>query len=150
MSVRRATPDDSYTIARLRQAMWDEMRPDDPADRTFREATFVFWYEALESGRAVGWIAEVDGQAVGITMLLLHDHPPRPFGQLRRGYVTSVYVTPAYRRQGHGKALMQAAIAYGREQGLQRLELRTSPVGRALYESVGFEAVELLIKRLDQ
>lgn len=148
--IRRATPDDAYTIARLRQAMWDEMSSDQLSTAAFREATFVFWYEALESGRAVGWIAEDDGKGVGMTMLLIHHHPPRPFGEIRRGYITSVYVIPAARRNGHGKALMDAAIAYGRETGLQRLELRTSMMGRALYESVGFESAELMILRLDQ
>ena len=40
---------------------------------------------------------------------------------------------------------MEAIIAWGREQGLQRLELRTSEAGRALYEAVGFERQELMM-----
>lgn len=147
--IRRATPDDAYIIARLRQAMWDEMSPDQPSTAAFREATFVFWYEALEAERAVGWIAENDGKPVGMTMLLIHHHPPRPFGAIRRGYITSVYVMPEARRNGHGKALMDAVIAFGREAGLQRLELRSSDMGRMLYESVGFESVELMILKLN-
>jgi hypothetical protein len=41
-------------------------------------------------------------------------------------------------------------IAYGREHNFQRLELRTSDMGRDLYESVGFEPAEFLILGLDQ
>jgi GNAT superfamily N-acetyltransferase len=147
--IRPATPDDAYTVARMRQAMWDEMNPDRPAPREYRESLFVYWYEMLESGRAVGWIAE-DGGAIGVAMLLIHDHPPRPHGAIRRGYVTNVYVEPAYRRTGVGRRLMGAVIEYGHEHGLQRLELRTSHEGRALYESIGFEPAEFLILRLDE
>jgi ribosomal protein S18 acetylase RimI-like enzyme len=147
--IRPATTDDAYTIARMRAAMWDEMNPDKPAPREYREALYVYWYELLESGRAVGWIAE-DGSAVGVAMLLIHDHPPRPHGAIRRGYVTNVYVAPEHRRRGVGRRLMETVIAYGREHDFQRLELRTSDMGRDLYESVGFEPAEFLILRLDQ
>lgn len=148
--IRRVSPDDAYTIARLRQAMWDEMRPQDNSTSAYREATFVYWYEALETGRAVGWIAEQDMTPIGMTMLLLHHHPPRPTGEARRGYVTSVYVVPEHRRHGVGRALMDAVISYGREAGLQRLELRTSDQGRALYERVGFTPQEVMMLRLDE
>lgn len=150
MSIRRVTPDDAYTIARLRHAMWDEMSHMEPATAAFREATFVFWYETLEAEKAVGWLAETDGTPVGMALLMINEHPPRPFGKIVRGYVHNVYVVPQYRQRGYGKALMEAVIAYGREHGMQRLELRTSDMGRALYESVGFEPAEFMIMRLDQ
>ena len=148
--IRRATPDDAYTLARMRQAMAVEMRPDDPRDPSFVERTFVYWYEMLETEQAFGWVAEVDGQPIGMASLLIHRHPPLPFGERRRGYVTGVYVLPEQRRQGYGRALMEAVIAYGREQHLQRLELRTSTTGRPLYSALGFEPQEVLMLRLDE
>ncbi len=93
----------------------------------------------------MGWVVEVDGRAVGMALVLLHQHPPRPYGPIRRGYVTSVYVAPEHRRHGHGRALMEAIIVWGREHGLQRLELRSSDDGRALYEAVGFERQDLML-----
>lgn len=143
--IRRATANDAYQIARLRQAMWDEMNPQQPSNAAFREATFVYWYEQLAGEHAAGWVAEVEGGTVGMALVLLHQHPPRPFGPIRRGYVTSVYVAPKHRCKGHGRALMEAIIAWGREQGLQRLELRSSDDGRELYQAVGFESQELLM-----
>jgi GNAT superfamily N-acetyltransferase len=143
--IRRATPDDAYQIARLRQAMWDEMNPEWPSDAAFREATFVYWYEQLAAEHAAGWVAEIIGSAVGMALVLLHQHPPRPYGPIRRGYVTSVYVAPQHRRQGHGRALMEAIIVWGRAHQLQRLELRSSDDGHALYETVGFESQELMM-----
>lgn len=148
VAIRPVTLDDAYTVARLRQAMWDEMNHAS-SPRSYREALYTYWYGMLEAGRAVGWLAEAAGQAVGVAMLLLHDHPPRPTGAVRRGYVTNVYVAPDFRRQGVGRQLMEALIAYARAAGLRRLELRTSDMGRHLYEQLGFVPAEFLILRLD-
>lgn len=148
--IRHATVDDACTLARMRQAMAAEMQPSAQTDPSFRERTFGYWYEMFVAQKAVGWIAEVDGAAIGMASLLLHHHPPIPFGERRRGYVHGVYVAPEYRRQGHGRALMDAVIAYAREHGLQRLELKTSDAGRSLYSGLGFEPYEILILRLDK
>lgn len=143
--IRPAVPDDAYTLARMRHEMWDEMDPDRPAGPDYRERLFVYWYETIAAGTTLAWLAEVDGQPVGMVALLLHFHPPLPTTERRRGYVTAVYVVPAHRRQGLGRALMEQVIAYGREHGIQRLELRTSPMARPLYEALGFRAHELLM-----
>jgi len=59
-----------------------------------------------------------------------------------RLYVWGMYVTPASRGQGLGKALLQAAIAHGRQlEGVTQIHLGVNEVAvgaRALYESVGF------------
>ena len=143
--IRVATPDDAYTLARLRQAMWDEMNPDRPASAEYREHLFVYWYETLVAGTTLAWLAEEAGQSIGMAALLLHFHPPLPTSQRRRGYVTAVYVAPERRRQGHGRALMEAVIAEAQSCGMQRLELRTSPAGRPLYTALGFGSEEVLM-----
>lgn len=142
--IRRAVPDDAYTLARLRHEMWNEMDPDRPAASDYRERLFVYWYETLSAGRTVAWLAEGAAGPVGMVALLLHHHPPVPISERRRGYVTAVYVRPESRRQGLGRALMEAAIDFAREQGLQRLELRTSQAGRPLYTALGFKVQEVL------
>lgn len=148
--IRRATIEDVPTIARLRQAMWDEMNPDRPAAPAFIDATSAYWTDTFGSGRGVGWLAEHDDVAVGMAMLLINHQPPRPFGEIRRGYVTSVYVAPEHRRHGYGRALMLAMIEYGRAEGLQRLELRSTEVGRELYEVVGFRNEGYMLLPLDK
>jgi ribosomal protein S18 acetylase RimI-like enzyme len=53
-----------------------------------------------------------------------------------------LFVTETARRGGVGRALMEAAQAYGREQGVARLDLSTAVdnlAGQALYESLGWE-----------
>jgi len=56
-------------------------------------------------------------------------------------YLAELYVVPARRGQGLGRALMQAAIELARSQGADHMDLGTSEddlAARALYESLGF------------
>jgi ribosomal protein S18 acetylase RimI-like enzyme len=57
-----------------------------------------------------------------------------------------LFVTPAARGTGAGRALMEAAEAHARAAGAARLELqtaRTNVVGQALYESCGWTRDEV-------
>ena len=56
-------------------------------------------------------------------------------------YVDELAVTHAYQRRGLGRALMQAAIAAGRERGFRGMALRTFktvPWNAPFYASLGF------------
>jgi ribosomal protein S18 acetylase RimI-like enzyme len=56
-------------------------------------------------------------------------------------YLAELYVVPARRGHGLGRALMQAVLALARERGADYIELGTGEddvAARALYESLGF------------
>jgi ribosomal protein S18 acetylase RimI-like enzyme len=56
-------------------------------------------------------------------------------------YLAELYVVPARRRRGLGRALMEAAIELARREGAEYMDLGTSEddaAARALYESLGF------------
>jgi ribosomal protein S18 acetylase RimI-like enzyme len=56
-------------------------------------------------------------------------------------YLAELYVVPASRRRGLGRALMEAAIELARRRGADYMDLGTSEsdvAARALYESLGF------------
>jgi GNAT superfamily N-acetyltransferase len=60
-------------------------------------------------------------------------------------YLGELYVVPALRGQGRGRALMQAALQAARERGADYMELNTGEgdvAARALYESLGFSRTE--------
>ncbi len=60
-------------------------------------------------------------------------------------YLAELYVVPALRGQGRGRALMEAAMAFARERGADYMELNTGEddvAARALYESLGFSRSE--------
>jgi len=85
-----------------------------------------------------------------ITVLLAGD-PPTGFALFRLrpslwakagdAYLEELYVVPAQRRQGIGRALLEASIEATREAGANHFELTTGETdkeARALYESRGF------------
>jgi ribosomal protein S18 acetylase RimI-like enzyme len=62
------------------------------------------------------------------------------------GYVYSVYVEPSFRRQGHGRAILAAAIELARETGKRSLRLyvkETNDAAIAMYRSAGFVTISL-------
>jgi ribosomal protein S18 acetylase RimI-like enzyme len=46
--------------------------------------------------------------------------------------------TPAYRGQGHARAVTQALLGWFDYQGIFRVDLNASPGGQHLYQSLGF------------
>lgn len=57
-------------------------------------------------------------------------------------YLAELYVAPAQRRRGLGRALLQAAIELARARGADHMDLGTGEhdvAARALYESLGFD-----------
>jgi ribosomal protein S18 acetylase RimI-like enzyme len=56
-------------------------------------------------------------------------------------YLAELYVVPALRGRGLGRALLEAAMDVARERGADRMDLGTSDddiAARALYERLGF------------
>ena len=56
-------------------------------------------------------------------------------------YLEELYVVPARRGQGFGRALLEAAMDHARERGARRIDLNTSEddvAARALYDRMGF------------
>jgi ribosomal protein S18 acetylase RimI-like enzyme len=130
--VRRATAADAGEVARLLHdfnSEFDEPTPEAPvlAER---------YAELLESG--------------AMTVLLIGDGPDG-FAQLRfrpwvysrdlDAYLEELYVAPARRGQGLGRALLEAAMEAARSAGAVHFELTTSEddtAARGLYDSAGF------------
>ena len=131
MTVRRAGPEDADDVARLLydfNTEYDEPTPD-PPELAVR-------------------IREVMGAD---TIVLLAGDGPDALAVLRfrlslwssgkECYLAELYVVPARRGQGIGRAVMEAAIAVAREEGADWMDLGTSEddvAARALYESLGF------------
>lgn len=89
--------------------------------------------------------------ARGLSVFLLAGPPGVGIAQLRfREYlltgspiccVEELYVVPDRRGEGHGRLLLETALAVARERGAGTVELGTSAsdtAARALYESLGF------------
>jgi GNAT superfamily N-acetyltransferase len=76
------------------------------------------------------------------------EHHPL-FEPARVLHVHALYVSPPYRRQGVGRALLEAILEWGRSTGCSTAELNvlTGNPARSLYGKLGFEAFEIEMTR---
>jgi GNAT superfamily N-acetyltransferase len=90
--------------------------------------------------RFVGLVAETDGVPVGMATLVERYYPAWSGSLLA---IDDVFVMPAHRRRGVGKALLAraAAEALGRGAPFVELTVRARNPARRLYERLGFEPV---------
>lgn len=130
--VRRATPEDAADVARLLHDFNTEFGEPTPGVAVLAE-------------RAERMLAA--GQ---LTVLLAGDGPdglaqlrfsPSIWSDAPGAYLEELYVAPARRGHGMGRALLEAAMEAAREAGADHIDLNTGETdeaARALYESAGF------------
>jgi GNAT superfamily N-acetyltransferase len=140
ITYRAATAEDVGALAALRWEM--EVERHDELLRTreeFLRTAIADTREELAAGRHLAWLAEAKGEPVASVLLIWWAMPPNMHEiHRRRGFVSSVYTTPEYRRRGIARYLMATLIERARSMGIQRLVLWSSDMGRPLYEDLGF------------
>lgn len=103
------------------------------------QAAREFLRARFEHGQSVVLLAESEGRPVGFTQL----YPSFSSVSLARVYVLNdLYVSNSARRQGVGRALLQAAQEHARDQGAVRLSLVTDVnnlTAQALYAAMGWQ-----------
>ena len=153
-TIRRATSQDLDAVVRLRlallreypdHAIYGRMHPD--ADELARP---VFAAQ-LSSGNEVMFLAERNGEAIGILRAV--EAAAAPFLVPERYcYVSSVFVEPTARRQGVLRRLLDRAIEWCDERGLDEMRLHsvgTQPTASAAWDAMEFEVVEQVrVRRL--
>jgi ribosomal protein S18 acetylase RimI-like enzyme len=101
-----------------------------------------FLGERLDRGESVVFVAVADGKGVGFVQL----YPTfTSIGARRAWILNDLYVTPDVRRNGVGRALMNAARRMAEETGAAWLELATAKDNaraQALYRSCGYKLDE--------
>jgi ribosomal protein S18 acetylase RimI-like enzyme len=137
MHTRRATAADVDLVAPLFDAyrQFYGCSPDlDLARRFLRER--------LEAGESVVFVAMLNEKAVGFVQL----YPTFTSIGVRRAWILNdLFVANEVRRQGVGRALMDAAKAFAEEAGAAWLELATAKDNaraQALYRSSGYKLDE--------
>jgi GNAT superfamily N-acetyltransferase len=142
ISLRQATLEDAYTIAKHRRLMFRDMGYTDEAALDAMLAKFLPWLEhKIASHDYLAWLAvTTDDLVVAGAGLWLMDWPPHMVGSSsRRGNILNVYTDPQFRRQGLAKALIQTALDWCKTNQVDFVILHASKEGRRLYESLGFQ-----------
>ena len=141
ITIRQATIADVPDLVRLRRAMFEAMGFDDAAQLDAADkAAAAYFAEAIPAGGFHGWLAFApSNEAVGSGGAVIVQHPPGPSNLSdRSGYIMNIVTLPRYRRQGISRRIMQTMPEWLAEQGIQRVELHTTGMGRSLYEELGF------------
>jgi ribosomal protein S18 acetylase RimI-like enzyme len=145
-SVRLAGETDAETTGRLLHDFNEEF--DEPTPGPERLARRI--RELLAEGHTsvlLGWTAGSPGATAvpaggdphGLAVLRFR---PGIWSEALECYLAELYVVPARRGHGLGRALMLTAIEHARERGADHMDLGTGEqdvAARALYESLGFD-----------
>ena len=97
-----------------------------PFEERFRE--FCVGPRAIQQT----FLGTIDGRAVATSLGMIVDDTIGIF---------NVATLPDARRRGYGAAVTAAAMAHGQAGGARRAILESSPMGRSVYESLGFRQV---------
>src|SRR5262249_9688942 len=136
---------------RQRRLMFEEIRDHDPARLDAMIASYREWVkERLTSGEYVGWFVVNEAQeAVAGAGMWVQQLMPNPFeASGYRGHVVNVYTETGYRHQGLARQLMVTLLDWAKAHGITSMTLNASVYGRPLYESLGFEQDNHMIKSL--
>lgn len=135
VELRRAAAEDAPTVARLLHDFNTEFEEETPGV----EALTGFIRPLLGSGEAAALLAN---EAEGFSLWRLR---PSPYTGRPEAYLQELYVVPARRGEGLGRALLEATMDAAREAGATGIDLNTGETdtaARALYESAGFTNLE--------
>jgi ribosomal protein S18 acetylase RimI-like enzyme len=130
--VRRATAEDAPAIGRMLHDFNSEFDEPTPGPDALAERV-----RELQARR--NFVVLLAG--TGPDGLAILRFRPSIWSTSLECYVAELYVRPARRRQGLGRALMVEALALARAKGADYIDLGTSEddvAARALYESLGF------------
>ena len=105
----------------------------------------------LRDPDTVLFVAEADAALIGLCIVRV-DRAPPIHAEVCRGEITDLFVAEAFRRGGIGRGLADAALAWAREQGAERIEVRVAPDnqrGQDFWRASGFGAfMDVLHRRL--
>ncbi|GAB4451168.1 MAG: GNAT family N-acetyltransferase [Chloroflexi bacterium OHK40] len=147
-TIRPATPADAPQLAALRYRFRSELeRPGEP-ELAFLARTTPWIATRLAQPQWRAWVAVADTALVGNLFLQLIEKIPNPVAEAESlAYITNVYVEPAYRGQGLGRALLEAALAACPPTLVDTIVLWPTRASVTLYRRAGFGPPASLLER---
>ncbi len=118
------------------RARWTEMWRDYLGfyATTLPDAQYAYTWSRLLDGTMQGLVARVEGRPIGLVHFLYHESG---WTMAPICYLQDLYVDPAVRGTGAGRALIEACAAAARARGAPKLYWLTqdhNEVGRRLYD----------------
>lgn len=149
-NIRVANVDDAPTIAAQRVKMFQDNNYVPVAPWEALEHNMEAWIRSkLHDGTYAGWLVEdgleiIAGAGVWFMEFPPHWMHPEPM----RPYLLNFYVSPQFRGRGLVKRLMDLAVAESSRRGAHLAVLHASPMGRPIYEKLGWADTGEMMLRL--
>ncbi|HEX6386745.1 MAG TPA: GNAT family N-acetyltransferase [Anaerolineae bacterium] len=148
LRIRTAETQDTPTLAHLRYRFRAEL-----GEATEPKADFVqrctAWMVARLSpaGPWRCWVAESEQGIIGHLWLQVIEKIPNPIAEPEyHAYVTNCYVLPRARGRGVGASLLETALTWCREAGVDAIVLWPTEKSRSLYLRHGFAVRDDLLE----
>jgi len=93
--------------------------------------TFADWERFLETEPEGCFLAEWNSSPAGTATTTVYG--------LELGWIGMVLVHPEYRRRGIGRALLERCVEHLRARGVRCIKLDATPLGKQVYDSLGFK-----------
>lgn len=147
VELRVANRGDADAIADAWYAMMDEGNLlQESIPPRWREGFMAQLGDGMENGTQHWLVAEQRGDIVATGGAIL-----RRFNYAitaSRAVIVGMYVSPAFRRRGIGKSILERLLQHCRDQGFSEVRLQATALGRPLYASCGFVPSEEMVLRL--
>ena len=140
-TLRRAAPEDVEDLTRLRGLMHLSMGAAELPE-SWRVACVEAFRQRLAGDDFVAYGVDVDGRLVSCGVGWVEHHLPSPTQHDgRRGHIASMSTDPEWMRRGFARDVFRGLLGWFGEQGVPRIDLRATDVGRPLYEQFGFRVL---------
>jgi GNAT superfamily N-acetyltransferase len=144
VQIRKANSGDLARLAVLWEEFMDFHENLDPKSARVENATEL-WFRYIEphfdDDKWLFLVAEKGAELVGFVTATVREHPP-VFKSTRNGFVESIAVSGAHRRQGIGRQLVKEATRWLNSLGISEISVRIdeqNPASKALFADAGFE-----------
>jgi len=145
MNIRQANSSDSLLLSSLCmdvQHLHAENQPDFFKMPQSDDFAVAFFEEMLADPKNSLFLAEENGQALGYVFCKLMERPETPFTfALRYLLVDQISVRPTVQGKGIGAALIERAVALGRELNVPKIQLDSwgfNTGAHTFFEKMGF------------
>jgi GNAT superfamily N-acetyltransferase len=122
--------------------MFDDIRPRTAEEHVVGDAGYRrFVRQEMKARRLVCYVVVTeDGRVVAGGCIWLRKTPPSPgFHGGNIPYLFSFYTDPDYRGRGLATLIVREAMKWAGERGYPWMTLHASPMGRRIYEKLGWE-----------
>ncbi len=154
-TIRELSRTELASVTPMRRAMIEEIDGIDldAASPGWHQRWISFFGDLIDRGQAAVWVAQDGRERIGTAAAYLPVTHRSAVLEHPSAYICNVYVAPPWRRRGLATALTTRALQWARKKGCSVARLRTSSMGRPVYERLGFRPsneLELTLAPEDQ